>query len=59
MHDNGDETPEENHDIVEAIASINGQTSPTKVPYRSIILAKESVQEKKFFSFTEANDAKD
>ena len=85
MHDDGNETPEKNHDIVidnswnvinnnvlsnslqhdptlstkiEAIASINGQTSPTKVPYRSIIIAKESIQEKKFFSFTEANDAK-
>ena len=42
---------------IDAIASINAQTSPTKVLYRNIIIAKDSLQQKKFFSFSEANDA--
>jgi hypothetical protein len=43
---------------IDVIASINAQTLATNIPLRKINIAKESIQEKKFFSFTEANDAK-
>jgi hypothetical protein len=45
-------------DKINSIAGVNAQTSQSNITARKISIAKDEIQAKKFFSFTEANDAK-